>query len=141
MLLVQSCLTLLETLSLLQSSRDVVLNTGNLSFNASLDCIEVTRHGVLVVTLLLPLRFLDCSFLGLLFRNGSQLFGLNSEISSSIVCLSNILSELENTLALTLIATTRVRQAVAESIDLLLDRGDGSLVILLVPFQAIALLL
>lgn len=70
-LLVQSSLTLLETLSLLKSGRDVGLHTVDLGFNVSLDSIEVTSRGVLVVTLFLPFRLLRCSLPGLLFRNRS----------------------------------------------------------------------
>jgi hypothetical protein len=51
------------------------------------------------------------------------------------------LRKLKDTLALTLITTTRICQAIAESIDLFSDGRDGSLVVLLVSLQAIALLL
>jgi hypothetical protein len=112
-----------------------------LGLNVSLDSIEITSDSILVVTLLLPLRFLRCSLLGLLFRNSAQLLGLRSEISSSIVCLFDVLRKLKDTLALTLITTTRICQAIAESIDLFSDGRDGSLVVLLVSLQAIALLL
>ena len=69
MLLVQSGLTLLETFSLLKGGRDIGLHAVDLGFNVSLDCIEITSHGVLVVTLFLPLCFLRCGLLGLFFRN------------------------------------------------------------------------
>lgn len=120
-LLIQSRLTLHETLSLLRSSRDVVLNACHLSFDIGLDRIELTSCRIFVVTLLLPLRFFGCSLSRVLLRNSTQIVGLKGEIGSGIVSLSDVLRKLKNTLALAFITASSVRQAAAESIDLFLD--------------------
>lgn len=140
-LLVQSELTLLEAFTLLKRIRDVGLHTMDLSFNVSLDRVEFASHGVFAVALFLPFRFLGRSFLGLFLGDCTKLFGLFGEFSRSIFRLSNVLGELKNTLALTLVATSSIRQAIAKRVDLFFDRRDGGLVVLLNSFQAVALLL
>lgn len=70
-LLIEPCLTLLETFTLLYGSRDIRLHALDLSLDVGLDCVELASHGVLVVTLLFPLCFLSCSLSSILFRNGS----------------------------------------------------------------------
>src|SRR5690242_292610 len=140
-LLIQSCLTLLKAFTFLKCVCNVGLHALDLGFNVGLDCIKFTSHSVLVVTFFLPFRLLCCSFFGLFFWNCTQIFGLQREFSSSVVCLSDVLRKLKDTLALTLIAAPSVRQAIAKGVDLFLDRRDGSFVVFLITLQTVALLL
>jgi len=140
-LLVEPGLTLLKALPLLVRSRDVGFHALDLALNLLLDLVKLASSSILVVTLLLPLRLLGCSFLGLFLGNASQIFCLKSEVGSSIIGLADVLRELEYALALALVTTTSIGEAVSKRIHLLLDIGNGCLVIFLVPLQAIALLL
>ena len=141
MLLVKPILTLHKSFPFLNSSMDIGFDTLDLAFNLSLDVIKITRDGVSVVAFLLPLCLLKNSLTSLIFRETSQIFSLKSKFSSSVIGLTNVLRKLKDTLALTLITSSSIGKAIAERFHLFFDGANGGLVILLVPFQAISLIL
>jgi hypothetical protein len=131
-LLIKPRLALLKAFPLLERSGHVGLNALDLAVELGFDGLEFTGNGILVVTLLLPCRFLGCGLLSFVFWDVSKIVGLESEISGSIVGLTDVLCELKNTLALTLIASSGVGKAVAEVVDLFSNSSNGGLVVLLV---------
>lgn len=140
-LLVKPGLTLLKALPLLVRSRDVRFDALDLALNLLLDLFKLASSSILGISLLLPLRLFDCSFLGLFLGNAPQIFCLTSEIGGSVIGLADVLCELKYALALALVTTTSIGEAVSKRIHLLLDVGNGCLVIFLIPLQAIALVL
>lgn len=136
-LLVEPQLTLLKTFPLLQGSGHIGLHALNLALDSSLDVVKLASNGVFVVALLFPRGLLGCSFCGVFLRNVTEVVGLKGIFSSSVVGLANVLSELEDSLALAFITTSSVGKAIAQIVDLLSDGTDGGLVILLVPLQTV----
>jgi hypothetical protein len=107
-LFVEPSLTLLKAFPLLGCSRDVGLYTLNLALDLFLGLVELARDGVLVVTFLLPLSLLGCSFLSLLFGNSPDFLCLECEFGSGFIRLADILRKLKDTLALAFVATSGI---------------------------------
>jgi hypothetical protein len=140
-LLVKPGLTLLKAFPLLKRGGHVGLYTLHLAVELSFDGVEFTSDGNLIVTLLLPRRFLGCSLLDFFLWDFSEVVGLKGKVGGSIVSLADGLSELKDTLALALIASSGIGKAVAEIVDLLSNSTDGGLVVFFVSLQAVSLLL
>lgn len=140
-LLVKSNLTLLKTVPLLKCCGHVGLDTLHLALDLGFDGVEVASDGVLVVTLLLPCCLRSCGLLSFFLWNISKIVGLKGKVSCSVIGLANVLGELEDTLALTLITSSGIGKTVTEIVDLLSNGSNGGLVVLLVPLQAVTELL